>query len=199
MSCCAVGFIAWSPLQKYNFFISRCQSATTSTVSFAEKDQLQLVVSGKHTCACNSPKDVGTRTFEERLGTLLGHYLVEGIQAALVLHCLSWCHHHAPPHCIQWVWRQACHDGDAPSQHEARQKISLQARHTHPSPSAWVSTTFFFNRASPEVLSMGVCTLKLDEEKSKHCGLPQENGFGLEYLRLVNGTAKLCTCQRRVK
>jgi hypothetical protein len=46
---------------------------------------------------------------------------------------------------------------------------------------------------------MGVCTLKLDEEKSKLCGLPQENGFGLAYLRLVNGTAKLCTCQRRDK
>jgi hypothetical protein len=33
-------------------------------------------------------------------------------------------------------------------------------------------------RASPVVLSMGSCTVKLDEEKYKHAGLAEENGFG---------------------
>jgi hypothetical protein len=33
-------------------------------------------------------------------------------------------------------------------------------------------------RASPVVLSMWSCTVKLDEEKWKYAGLAQENGFG---------------------
>ncbi len=35
-------------------------------------------------------------------------------------------------------------------------------------------------RASPEVFYSYdySCTVKLDEEKSKHAGLPEENGFG---------------------
>jgi hypothetical protein len=32
-------------------------------------------------------------------------------------------------------------------------------------------------RASPVVLSMWYCRVKLDEEKSKHAGLAQEIGF----------------------
>jgi hypothetical protein len=32
-------------------------------------------------------------------------------------------------------------------------------------------------RATPQVLSMPPCTVKSDEEKSKHAGLAQENGF----------------------
>jgi len=35
-----------------------------------------------------------------------------------------------------------------------------------------------FPLASPAVISMWCCTLKLDEEKSKCAGLAQENGFG---------------------
>jgi hypothetical protein len=37
---------------------------------------------------------------------------------------------------------------------------------------------FIFLRASPAVLSMWSSTVKLDEEKSKHAGLAQENGCG---------------------
>ncbi len=46
-----------------------------------------------------------------------------------------------------------------------------------------------------------ICTLKLDEEKSKHANLANRNAFGPAFfhclLRLVKGTAKPCTCQRR--
>jgi hypothetical protein len=42
----------------------------------------------------------------------------------------------------------------------------------------------------------------LDEEMSKLAGLAQQNGFGpaflLKFLRLLKGTTKLNTCQRRV-
>jgi hypothetical protein len=52
------------------------------------------------------------------------------------------------------------------------------------------------------VLSMGPCKLKLDEAKSKHAALAQQNGFGPSFLhiflRLVNVTAKPNTWQRRV-
>jgi hypothetical protein len=37
---------------------------------------------------------------------------------------------------------------------------------------------FMCLRASPAVLSMWHCTVKLDEEKSKYAGLDQEIGFG---------------------
>jgi hypothetical protein len=32
------------------------------------------------------------------------------------------------------------------------------------------------------VLRLGPCKLKLDEEKSKHAGLAQQNGFGPAFL-----------------
>jgi hypothetical protein len=42
------------------------------------------------------------------------------------------------------------------------------------------------------------CTVKLDEEKSKHAGLAQQNGFGLAFqhslLRLEKGTTKANIC-----
>jgi hypothetical protein len=48
----------------------------------------------------------------------------------------------------------------------------------------------------------GLCKLKLEEEKSKQVDLAQNNGFDLAFLhsllRLVKGTAKPNTCQRRV-
>jgi hypothetical protein len=57
-------------------------------------------------------------------------------------------------------------------------------------------------RATPLVLSMWPCKLKLDEEKSKHASLAYQNGFGPtflpNFLRLVKVTTKPNTCQRRV-
>ncbi len=53
-------------------------------------------------------------------------------------------------------------------------------------------------RATPQVLSMWPCKLKLDKEKLKHASLAQQNGFGPTFLhsllRLVEGTAKPITC-----
>jgi hypothetical protein len=47
------------------------------------------------------------------------------------------------------------------------------------------------------------CISKSDQEKSTYFGLAQENGFSpgyvLSLLRLVNGSAKLCTCYRKVQ
>jgi hypothetical protein len=49
--------------------------------------------------------------------------------------------------------------------------------------------------ASPSVLSMWPYKLKLDEKKSKHTGLAQQNGFGTTFLqsllRVVKGTCQL--------
>jgi hypothetical protein len=57
-------------------------------------------------------------------------------------------------------------------------------------------------RATVPVLRMWPCKLELDEEKSKHAGLAQQYGFGPAFLhsllRLVKGTTKPNTCQRRV-
>jgi hypothetical protein len=53
-------------------------------------------------------------------------------------------------------------------------------------------------RVAPLVLSMWPCKRKLNEEKSKHAGLAQHNGFGPAFLhrmlRLVKGTTKPNTC-----
>jgi hypothetical protein len=66
-----------------------------------------------------------------------------------------------------------------------------------------ILSSYWVLRASPEVLSIWPWTLKLDEENSKHACLSQHNGFGPAFLhsllRLVKGTAKLCTWQRRVQ
>jgi hypothetical protein len=66
-----------------------------------------------------------------------------------------------------------------------------------------ILSSYWVLRASPEVLSIWPWTLKLDEENSKHAGPSQHNGFGPAFLhslpRLVKGTAKLCTWQRRVQ
>jgi hypothetical protein len=57
-------------------------------------------------------------------------------------------------------------------------------------------------RATLPVLSMWPCKLKLDEDMSKHASLAQWIGFGPAFLhsllRLVKGTAKPNTCQRKV-
>jgi hypothetical protein len=53
-------------------------------------------------------------------------------------------------------------------------------------------------RAAPPVLSMQPNKSKLDEEKSQHASLAEQNGFGPTFshrmLRLVEGTAEPNTC-----
>jgi hypothetical protein len=51
-------------------------------------------------------------------------------------------------------------------------------------------------RAAPPVHSMWPSKTKLDEEKSKHAGLAQHNGFGwpCRILSTVKGTAEPNTC-----
>ncbi len=54
--------------------------------------------------------------------------------------------------------------------------------------------------ASLVMLGMWTCKLKLDEKKSKHAGLAQQNGFGqnsfdaLLFAEAGKGTAKSKTC-----
>jgi hypothetical protein len=71
---------------------------------------------------------------------------------------------------------------------------------------AWIISKRFWIfqstlRATPQVLSVWTCKLKLDEEKSIRGRLAQQNGFGPEFLynllRLVKCTAKHKTCRRR--
>jgi hypothetical protein len=40
-------------------------------------------------------------------------------------------------------------------------------------------------KATTKVLSMCPCKFKLHEEKSKHAGLAQQNGFGLAFFTTV--------------
>lgn len=51
----------------------------------AEHEKLDLVVDGEHTSSGNTTEDVGASTLEERLDTLLGDDLLEGIDGRLVL------------------------------------------------------------------------------------------------------------------
>jgi hypothetical protein len=51
----------------------------------AEEDQLDLVVDGEHTSTGDTTEDVGTGSLEQRLDTLVGHDLVEGVEGGLVL------------------------------------------------------------------------------------------------------------------
>ncbi len=55
-------------------------------------------------------------------------------------------------------------------------------------------------RASPAVISMWSCTVKMDEENPTCTGLTQEIGFGSAQFRplpcLVRGAAALCTCRK---
>jgi hypothetical protein len=54
----------------------------------AEEDQLHLVVDGQHTGAGNTTEDVGTSSLEQRLDTLVGDDLPEGVEGGLVLDSL---------------------------------------------------------------------------------------------------------------
>ena len=51
----------------------------------AEEDQLDLVVDGEHTSTGDTTEDVGTGSLEQRLDTLVGHDLVEGVEGGPVL------------------------------------------------------------------------------------------------------------------
>lgn len=64
----------------------------------AEHEQLHLVVDGQHTSTGNTTEDVGTGTLEERLDTLLGDDLLEGIDGRLVLDGLE--NKSAPRSCV---------------------------------------------------------------------------------------------------
>jgi hypothetical protein len=62
--------------------------------------------------------------------------------------------------------------------------------------------SFDFRKSNSTSVQYATLQLKLEEEKSKHASLAQQNGFGPAFLynllRLVKGTAKPNTCQRRV-
>jgi len=64
-----------------------------------------------------------------------------------------------------------------------------------------LNTMNFQLRATAPMLSMWPCKLKLDEEKSNHAGLAQQNAFGPAFLhsltRLIKCTAKLLAPTRK--
>ncbi len=57
-------------------------------------------------------------------------------------------------------------------------------------------------RAIPPMFNMRSCKLILDEKKSKHANLVQQNGFGPTFLHnllgLIKGTTKPNICQKNV-
>ena len=97
--------------------------AGTTLEGLAEHEDLELIVDGEHTSTGNTTEDVGTSTLEQRLDTLLGNNLVEGIEGALVLDGLTRGHHHATTDGIKGVRGDTGTSGDAPTEEERGEEV----------------------------------------------------------------------------
>jgi len=89
----------------------------------AEDKNLELIVDGEDTSTGNTTEDVGTGTLEERLDTLLGDNLPEGIEGGLVLDGLTRGHHHATADGIKRVRGDTGTGGDAPTESERGEEV----------------------------------------------------------------------------
>ena len=89
----------------------------------AEDKDLELIVDREHTSTGNTTEDVGTGTLEERLDTLLGNNLLEGIEGALVLDGLARGHHHAAADGVKGVRGNTGTSGDAPAESERGEEV----------------------------------------------------------------------------
>lgn len=106
--------------------VERRGLAAARAIGLAEDEDLQLVVTGKHTSASNGTEDVGTSTLEEGLDTLLLDDLGEGVGRAPVLDGLTGGHHHATTHSVEGVGGQTGSDGDTPTEEEGGQEGVLE-------------------------------------------------------------------------
>jgi hypothetical protein len=115
---------------------------TRSTLELlSEHDELDLIVDGQDTSSGDTTENVGTGTLEERLDTLGGDNLLEGIERRLVLDGLqlsvgsksaskkthlSGSHHHATTDGIKRIRADTSTSGDTPSEQEGSQEVTLE-------------------------------------------------------------------------
>ena len=111
----------------------------------SEHDELDLVIDGQDTSSGNTTENVGTGTLEERLDTLLGNNLLEGMVGRLVLDGLTtkikWSeigqlryigsgnlrgHHHTTTDGIKRVRGNTGTSGDTPTESERGQEVALK-------------------------------------------------------------------------
>ncbi len=100
----------------------RCLAGTTLE-GLSEHKHLELVVDGEHTSTGDTTQNVSAGTLEERLDTLLGDDLAEGVERALVLDGLTRGHHHSSAHGIKRVRGNTGSSGDAPAEREGSQEV----------------------------------------------------------------------------
>jgi hypothetical protein len=102
------------------------EGLTTALAPLAtEEGHLQLIVTGKHTCAGDTTQDIGAGTLEERPPALLGQDDGEGMQRAAVLDGLTGGHHHTTTNGIDRVRGKTSTDSDTPAKEEA-ERVSNQ-------------------------------------------------------------------------
>jgi len=92
----------------------------------SEHQDLHLIVDGQHTSTSDTTENVGTRTLEERLDTLLGNDLATGIEGRLVLNGLTRGHHHTTTDGVQGVRSNTGTGGDTPSEKEGSKEVTLK-------------------------------------------------------------------------
>lgn len=100
--------------------------AGTTLEGLSEEEELELIVDGQHTSTGDTTENVGTGTLEERLDTLLGNNLLEGIDGGLVLDGLTRGHHHTPTDSVKRVRGDTGTGGDAPTEEERGKEVSSE-------------------------------------------------------------------------
>lgn len=102
--------------------------AAARSIFLSKQNELQLVITSKHTSTCNSTQYVRTSTFEEWLGTLICDDCLECMQRALVLHSFSRSHHHSSSNSVNGIRSQTSTNCDSPSQKETSKETILLTR-----------------------------------------------------------------------
>lgn len=100
--------------------------ARSTLEGLAEHDELELVVDRQHTSTGDTAENVGTGTTEERLDTLLGDDLLEGVERAAVLDGLTRGHHHTTTDSVKGVRGDTGTGGDAPTEGERGEEVGLK-------------------------------------------------------------------------
>lgn len=100
--------------------------AGSTLEGLSEEEELELIVDGQHTSTGDTTQDVGASTLEQRLNTLLGDNLLEGIEGRLVLDGLTRGHHHAPADSVERVGGDTGTGGDGPTKSEGGKEVTLK-------------------------------------------------------------------------
>jgi hypothetical protein len=93
----------------------------------AEEDELDLVIDGQDTSTSDTTEDVSTSTLEERLDTLTGNDLAEGVEGRAVLDGLTRGHHHTTTDGVKRVRSNTSTSGNTPAEHERDEERALKS------------------------------------------------------------------------